>query len=99
MMLPRLLFTAAGLACAATALALEDNAPIDAKPILEALRTIKSQQEATIKTSKQRFIQEATAAAANPARAAELWEEAVRATQFQGVPKENAQFKDWRDKD
>ncbi|HEV7405591.1 MAG TPA: hypothetical protein VGO11_21780 [Chthoniobacteraceae bacterium] len=97
---PRLLLTtAAGLACAATALAIEDTAPIDAKPILEALRTIKNTQETTIKTTKARFIQEAQAAAANPAKAAEYWEEAVRATQFQGVPKENAQFKDWREKD
>lgn len=100
MLLPRLLLTsAAGLACAATALAIEDTAPIDAKPILEALRTIKSTQDATIKTSKQRFINEAAAAAADPVRAAGLWEEAIRATQFQGVPKENVAFKDWRDKD
>lgn len=100
MPLPRLLCTAAaGLACTASALALEDLAPVEAKPILEALRTLKNQQENTIKTSKQRFIQEAIAAAANPARAAELWEEAIRATQFQGVPKEDAQFKDWKEKD
>jgi hypothetical protein len=100
MLLPRLLFTtAAGLACAATALAVEDTAPVDAKIILESLHTIRGQQEATIKASKQRFIQEASAAAANPTRAAELWEEAIRATQFQGVPKENLQFKDWKDKD
>lgn len=100
MPLPRLLCTtAAGLACAASALAVEDLAPVDAKPLLEALRTIKTQQETTIKTTKQRMIQEAAAAAANPAKAAELWEDAVRATQFQGVPKEDAQFKAWREKD
>jgi hypothetical protein len=100
MLLPRLLFTAAaGLACAASALAIDDVAPVDTKTILESLRTLKTQQETTVKTTKNRFIQEAAAAAANPARAAELWEEAIRATQFQGVPKENLQFKDWKEKD
>jgi hypothetical protein len=100
MPLPRLIFTtAAGLGCAASALAVDDAAALDARPMLEALRTIKTQQETSVKATKQRFIQEAAAAASNPARAAELWEEAIRATQFQGVPKENLAFKEWKEKD
>src|SRR5689334_7116341 len=95
--LPRFfLAAAAALTCTITpALAVEDTAPVDTKSILQALKTIKEQQTANTKSQKGRFIQEASTAASNPSRAMELWEEAVRATQFQGVSKENAQWKEW----
>jgi len=79
--------------------AVEDGAPVDAKQILATLKSMKDQQAAQTKSNRTKFMQEAAAAASNSARAMELWEEAVRATQFQGVPKENAQFREWKDKE
>ena len=42
------------------------------------------------------MYQEAVAAAGNPAKAMELWEEAVRVTQFSGLSRESLQFKEWK---
>jgi hypothetical protein len=86
-------------ALGSSALALEDGPPVELNMILKSLQAMKEQQSTTMKAVRQRAMQDAAAAAGNPARAIELWEEAVRATQFQGVAKENAQYKEWREKD
>jgi hypothetical protein len=67
--------------------------------MLQTIQTIKEQQSQQSKTTKAKAIQEALAAASSTARAVELYEEAVRATQFQGVSKENAQFRQWKEKE
>lgn len=76
-----------------------DSAPVDARDLLQSLKTLREQQAAQEKANKARFTQEAASAASNTARAVELWEEAVRATQFQGAARESAQFRDWKDKE
>lgn len=77
--------------------AAEDAPPVDMAQILTALKALKDQQVQQSKSQKLRALQDVTAAASNPARAAEIWEEAVRATQFAGASKEGAQFREWKD--
>lgn len=93
--------SAAVLAAIATSLALpvqaQDAPPVDMKQILQALKALKTQQAQQSMSQKGKALQEVTAGASNPARAADMWEEAVRATQFAGASKEGAQFREWKD--
>lgn len=95
-------FSAAVAMAFATAIATplqaaEDAPPVDMAQILTALKALKDQQVQQSKSQKLRALQDVTAAASNPARAAEIWEDAVRATQFAGASKEGAQFREWKD--
>lgn len=56
-------------------------------------------QTAQARQTRLTALQQIQAAAGNPDRAVALWEEAVRAVQFDGAPKENSAFKDWKDKE
>src|SRR4051794_37293121 len=75
----------------------QDAASVDIKQMIQALHAIREQQTAQIKTQKQNALQQINAVANSPERALQFWEEAVRATQFDGMAKENAQFKAWKD--
>ncbi len=77
--------------------AAEDAPPVDMAQILQALKGLKTQQVQQSKAQKLRALQDVTAAVNNPARAAEIWEDAVRATQFAGASKEATQFREWKD--
>ena len=91
--LPAFLTLAAALAPA------QDAPPIDPTKLLEALKALKEQQTVTAKTSRQKLLQAAQAGAATPAAATAAWVEAIRQTQFEGVEKEGAQFREWRERE
>lgn len=78
-------------------LAQSDAPPVDIGQLLQALRTMREQQAAQMKTQKQTAIQQVNAAASSADRAVAMWEDAVRAVQFDGMAKEGAQFRAWRD--
>lgn len=73
--------------------------PIDAKAMLEDLKTIKEKVATETKVGRNRIIQQLNAAAASDSTAIEFYQEAVRATQFDGQPREQTQFQDWKKKE
>lgn len=77
----------------------QDGPPVNTAELLTALRAIRDQQVTQQKSLRQRAITEAQAAAANGPRAVQLWEDAVRTVQFNGAPREGAQFREWKEKD
>jgi hypothetical protein len=86
----------------ATALAVpcsfaQDGQNLDAAEMLKALRQFREQTATKAKADKTRAIQEVGAAAASAEGAVNAWEKAVIATQFDGVAKEVAAFKAWRE--
>jgi len=89
--------TVAVVATGAPLLAQVQDAPApDISQILQALRSLKDQQLAQVKSAKEKALKEAQAAAASPGAAATAWEEAVRQVQFEGAPKEGAAFREWK---
>ena len=77
----------------------QDAPPVNTAEILAALRQLREAQTTQAKTAKQTAIQQANGAAASGERAVAFWEEAVRATQFNGAPKENSAFREWKERD
>ncbi len=77
----------------------QDASPVDTASLLRELHRIRDQQTVQSKQTRQTALQHVTAAAGNAERAVALWEEAVRAVQFNGAPKENAGFREWKDKE
>jgi hypothetical protein len=100
MRLTKSLVVAATLvATSALAAELTDAPNPDIAALLQALKGIKEQQLLQVKSSKQKVLQEAQAAAATPSAASAAWVEAIRQTQIEGVEKEGAQLRAWRDGD
>lgn len=97
----------ASLACATVLLSaaapasaqLQDSAPVDLSSLLRELKQIREQQSAQLKQQRQQAIQQATAAAASGERAVAIWEDAVRAIQFEGATREGTAFKEWKDRE
>jgi hypothetical protein len=87
----------AGLAAIPDLRAQQDGPAIDVNQMIQALRAIRDQQTAQIKTQKQNALQQINAVANSPERAIQFWEEAIRATQFDGMAKEGAQFRAWKE--
>jgi hypothetical protein len=78
---------------------LQDAPPLDARQLLDALKAIREQNEAGIKTRKQNAYQQVIAAAASGTTAAAFWKNAVKETQFEGADHQAAKLSDWRDGD
>ena len=77
----------------------QDAPPIDLKQMLEALKAIREQNEAGIKTRKQNAYQQIMAAAASGTTAAAFWKQAVKEAQFEGADRQAAKLSDWKDGD
>ncbi len=77
----------------------QDAPPIDLRQMLDALKAIREQNEAGIKTRKQNAYQQVMAAAASGASAAAFWKQAVKNVQFEGAEKQAAKISDWKDGD
>jgi hypothetical protein len=76
-----------------------DAPPPDLNALLQSLKEIRQQQAQAQKQQRQQSLQQVTAAAGNGERAASLWEDAVRAIQFEGATKEGTAFKEWKDRE
>lgn len=99
---PRLLHALALIAAAACGLparAAEDALAPDAAQTLQTLRQLREQATGQTKAGKQKMIADLAAAAASGEAAVQMWEKAVMATQFDGLNKEQAAFKAWREKE
>jgi hypothetical protein len=96
---PSLRHTFLAIVVAAGPVSAQDAPAINTAEILATLRQLRDAQTAQVKTAKQTAIQQAAGGAGSGERAAALWEEAVRVTQFQGVAKENAAFREWKERD
>lgn len=77
----------------------QDAPPLDPAKLLEALKALRDQQAVQSKTARQSVLKAAQAGAASGPAAAASWIEAVRQTQFEGVEKEGAAFREWKDKE
>ena len=77
----------------------QDAPPMDARQLLEALKAIREQNEAGIKSRKQNAYTKVMAAAATGPSAAAFWKEAVKETQFDGADHQSAKLSDWKDGD
>jgi hypothetical protein len=77
----------------------QDSAPVDVSALLKELHRLRDTQTVQSKQQRQAALQQINSAASSPERAVAMWEEAVRVVQFQGAAKENAAFRDWKEKD
>lgn len=77
----------------------QDGPPINLAEILATLHQLREVQKTQEKSAKQTAIQQAAGGAASAERAAALWMEAVRVTQFQGVAQENSAFREWKERE
>lgn len=77
----------------------QDAPPPDLNSLLQELKKIREQQTAQLKQQRQQALQQVTAAAASAERAVAIWEDAVRAVQFDGATKEGAAFKEWKERE
>jgi len=77
----------------------QDAPPINPTEILAVLRQLREAQTTQERTAKQTAIQQAAAGAASAERAVAFWEDAVRVTQFQGVARESAAFREWKERE
>ncbi len=93
----RILALLAAAACGLPGARAQDGQPVDAAQMLQALRQLRDQTAVQTKASKQKTLQEVSAAATNGENAVLAWEKAVMATQFDGMTKEAAAFKAWRE--
>ena len=91
------LLLVASLAATPASQAQQDAPPIDVGQLLQTLRALREQQTSQLRTQKQTAIQQLSSVAASPEKAVQLWEDAVRATQFDGMAKEGAQFRAWKE--
>lgn len=91
------LLLAIGLAATPALQAQQDAPPVDIAQLLQTLRALREQQTSQLRTQKQTAIQQLSSVAASPEKAVQLWEDAVRATQFDGMAKEGAQFRAWKE--
>jgi hypothetical protein len=94
-----LIATLAAASLAPCAIRAQDGPPVDVSQILNALKTIKAQETAQLKASRTKALQDSMACAGDAGRALETWEDAVRATQFDGASREATQFREWKDKE
>jgi predicted Zn-dependent protease len=84
-------------ACAVLpALHAQDAPPVNADELLQSLEKLRSTQESTLQTSFSRIIQTFRQGASSPTAAWELYQEAVKATRFTGLTRDNSQFRDWK---
>lgn len=77
----------------------QDVPPLDVAQLAAALKAIRETQAQQDRAAKQRALQDVMSAASSAPRAADLWEEAIRATQFEGASKEAAQVREWRERE
>lgn len=77
----------------------QDAQPMDVKQLIEALKTLREQNEAGIKTRRQQAYSRVMAAAASGAAAVAFWKEAVKEVQFDGVAHQGSKLSEWRDGD
>ncbi|MEO7933744.1 MAG: hypothetical protein ABIT76_11355 [Chthoniobacterales bacterium] len=73
-----------------------DVAPLDPHQILQELEDIQTKQKTVSSTIQKRNMDLVFKAAGSKEAAMALYEEALMATQFQGVNRENTQFRDWK---
>jgi hypothetical protein len=77
----------------------QDTPPMDPNQLLQLFKQVKDVQVQQSRALRQKAYSEALAASQNPMRAAELWEQAIQATRFEGVSREGTAFREWKDKE
>jgi hypothetical protein len=77
----------------------QDVQPLDTKALLDALKQIKEQNEAGLKSRRMSAYQQVAAAAASSEKAVAFWKDAVKAVQFMGAKQEGEKIRDWREGD
>lgn len=92
-------FLAFSTTCLQAAAPIVDAPPPDTGTIIQALKDLQDKQEQTRQSQISRATDQIFAAAASPSAAMAFYEDAIMATQFQGVTRENGQFREWKKKE
>lgn len=95
MKFPRFLLAGAVL-CAGPLMAQQDAPAVNADAILRDLDQIEQQQKQAVQTARITAISQLKTAAASATAATDLFENAVKATQFEGVKGQGSAFTDWK---
>jgi hypothetical protein len=96
----RALLAGASLALAPAAFCtITDAQPVDSAAMIEALTKLRKSQEESVGTMHSRILQMIESAAASPSASWTLYQEAVKAVQFDGQEKEGTKFRDWKKKE
>ncbi len=74
----------------------QDVPAVNADAILRELDQIELQQKQAVLSARQTAVNQVKAAAASGATAADLYEQAVEATQFEGLKNKGGAFADWK---
>ncbi len=74
----------------------QDVPAVNADAILRELDQIELQQKQAVVSARQAAVNQVKAAAANGATAADLYEKAVEATQFEGLKNKGGSYADWK---
>jgi hypothetical protein len=99
-MSPSIRISAVAFSLSAAAVAqVQDAPPVNTTEMLATLRQLRDTQATQAKASKQSALKNLSPLAGNAALAAAAWEDAVRATQFQGVARESIAFREWMEKE
>ena len=77
----------------------QEGEKIDVNAVLSSLKAIKQKHGEIQKSEGAKLVNEITANAASPAAAVGYYEEAARATKFDGQNRENTQFVEWKHKE
>ena len=75
----------------------QDGQAVDVAKMLSQLSQLKEQQATELKTGRSKILQQVNAAVSSNETAVAMWEEAVRAAEFEGVDKESGAFREWRE--
>jgi len=100
--LPRVagaLLAAASLVVTPLRGAVTDSQPVDTNALLEALKTLRKKQEESLGSVRGRILQAIQSASGSTSAAWELYQEAIKAVQFEGQEKEGTKFRDWKKKE
>jgi len=74
----------------------QDAPPVDVAGILNSLKVIQKQQSTDSKAGKLKIAQELIATSRDTNAAITYYEEAIRATKFEGESRESIQFQEWK---
>lgn len=79
--------------------AVTDAQPVDPAVLLDMLTKLRKSQEEAVGSLHGRLIQTLENAAASPSASWALYQEAVKAVQFDGLEREGTKFRDWKKKE
>jgi hypothetical protein len=76
----------------------KDDPELNLRRVIEDLQAIREQREEQFRDGLRKRIQEIASHAGSPVAVVDYYEDAIRATEFEGRPKDSTEYDQWRDK-